>query len=280
METEMLAKPQVNYDILFNGGPDEEWKKNVALVKDQISKEKQLLSSDSPTQTEKELCIGTNQRVLRDSEHYVKEGPTSEHFLQITKTRLALVDALNIHPEAADIVYDNYFTAFSSWRSDDLKTPSGITRFFEETTKVGFPKEQLDKRVLTHIGKGVVTSKDTRNDILDKRAAADRDQDAEARLPSHILTKEIAQAMNITEAELNEKAFDLIAGACNVKNDISKNMKLRHDLGMHPVLEVKSVDIDTVVRAGVRLGIPEQKVLNTMKEIWPTPTIDDLKKVQ
>lgn len=276
--TEVVSKPQVNYDILFNGGPEEEWRKNIALVQDQISKEKQSLSSDSPTQTEKDLCVGTNQRVLRDSEHYIKEGPTSEHFLQTTKIRLALLDALNVHPEARDIVYDNFFTAFTSWRSDNLQTQSGITRFFEETTKVGFPKEELDKRVLTHIGKGVVTSKDTRNDILDKRALVDNDQDAKTRLPSHILTKEIAQAMNITETELNEKVFDLIASACNVKNDLSKNIELREDLGMRATLEVRDVDIDTVIRAGVRLGIPEQKVLNTMKEVWPTPTIDDLKK--
>lgn len=275
---ETQTKPQINYDTLFNGrSVDDDWRRNVTLVREQILEERRDIAPNTPTQTEKQLAIGINQRVLRDSEHYIKEGPQSEHFLQITKTRLALLDALNVHPDAADVVYDNYFTAFSSWRADSLQTKDGIKRFFEETQKVGFPKEEVKERVLTQIGKEIVTTKETRNDILDKRQIKD-EQDDKSRLPSHILTAEIAQAMNITEGELNENVFNKIAHACDINNYFYENMKLRSDLGMPPTLEFRSFDIGIVVKAGVKLGVPEQTVLNKMKDVWPTPTIADMKQ--
>lgn len=127
-----------------------------------------------------------------------------------------------------------------------------------------------------HIGKEIVTTKETRNDILDKRQLKD-EQDGKTRIPSYILTAEIAQAMSITEGELNEKVFDQIASACDPKSNLFENMELRSDLGMPATLEVRSVDIDTVVKAGVKLGVSEQIVLNKMKVIWPTPTIADIK---
>lgn len=272
-----LTKPQVNYDVLFNGrSVEDDWRRNVTLVREQILEERRDIAPNTATQTEKQLAVGINQRVLRESEHTIKEGGQSEHFLQITKTRMALLDALNVHPDAADVVYDNYFTAFASWRADSLQTKDGIKRFFDETQKVGFPKKEVEDRVLLHIGKEIVTTKETRNDILDKRQLKD-EQDGKTRIPSYILTAEIAQAMSITEGELNEKVFDQIASACDPKSNLFENMELRSDLGMPATLEVRSVDIDTVVKAGVKLGVSEQIVLNKMKVIWPTPTIADIK---
>ncbi len=223
-----------------------------------------------PTQAEKDLCVGINQCTLRDSEHYTLSGQTSDHFLQVTKSRLHLVKALDVHPDAANIVYDNYFTVFSSWRADSLQTKDGITRFFDETQKVGFPKEEVEDRVLLHIGKEIVATKETRNDILDKRQIKD-EQSGKSRLPSHILTAEIAQAMNITEGELNENVFKKIAKACTSTNED------REELGLPLSLESRKSDVDVVIRAGVKLGVPEQTVLNKMKEVWPTPTIADMK---
>lgn len=139
-----LTKPQVNYDVLFNGrSVEDDWRRNVTLVREQILEERRDIAPNTATQTEKQLAVGINQRVLRESEHTIKEGGQSEHFLQITKTRMALLDALNVHPDAADVVYDNYFTAFASWRADSLQTKDGIKRFFDETQKVGFPKKKL-----------------------------------------------------------------------------------------------------------------------------------------
>lgn len=278
MEVNTQLRPQIDYGTLFNGrSVDDDWRRNVTMLREQILEERKDIAPNTPTQTEKQLAIGINQRVLRESEHYIKEGPQSEHFLQITKTRMALLDALNVHPDAADIVYNNYFTAFASWRADSLQTKDGIKRFFDETQKVGFPKKEVEERVLLHIGKEIVTTKETRNDILDKRQLKD-EQDGKTRLPSHILTAEIAQAMNTTEGELNERVFNVIADACNPNIKVSESMKLGEKLGIPDTLYVKSDDIDTVVRAGVKLGVPEQTVLNKMKEVWPTPTIDDLKQ--
>ena len=269
--TETQTKPQINYDTLFNGrSVDDDWRRNVTLLRGQILEERDM-APNTPTQTEKQLAVGINQRVLSESEHNVKEGPQSEHFLQITKTRMALLDALNVHPDAADIVYNNYFTSFSSWRADSLQTKDGIKRFFDETQKVGFPKKEVEDRVLLHIGKEIVTTKETRNDILDKRQLKD-EQDDKNRLPSHILTAEIAQAMNITEGELNENVFNKIADACTFTNED------REELGLPLSLESRKSDVDVVVKAGVKLGVPEQTVLNKMKEVWPTPTIADMKQ--
>lgn len=279
MEVNTQLKPQIDYGTLFNGrSVDDDWRRNVTMLREQILEERKDIAPNTPTQTEKQLAVGINQRVLRESEHYIKEGPQSEHFLQITKTRMALLDALNVHPDAADIVYNNY-SAFASWRADSLQTKDGIKRFFDETQKVGFPKKEVEERVLLHIGKEIVTTKETRNDILDKRQLKD-EQDGKTRLPSHILTAEIAQAMNTTEGELNERVFNVIADACNPNIKVSESMKLSEKLGIQDSLYVKSDDIDTVVRAGVKLGVPEQTVLNKMKEVWPTPTIADMKQGQ
>lgn len=274
MEVNTQLKPQIDYGTLFNGrSVDDDWRRNVTMLREQILEERKDIAPNTPTQTEKQLAVGINQRVLRESEHYIKEGPQSEHFLQITKTRMALLDALNVHPDAADIVYNNYFTAFASWRADSLQTKDGIKRFFDETQKVGFPKKEVEDRVLLHIGNEIVTTKETRNDILDKRQLKD-EQDGKTRLPSHILTAEIAQAMNITEGELNENVFNKIADACTFTNEG------REELGLPLSLESRKSDVDVVVRAGVKLGVPEQTVLNKMKEVWPTPTIADMKQGQ
>lgn len=271
MEVNTQLKPQIDYGTLFNGrSVDDDWRRNVTMLREQILEERKDIAPNTPTQTEKQLAVGINQRVLRENEHYIKEGPQSEHFLQITKTRMALLDALNIHPDAADIVYNNYFTAFSSWRADSLQTKDGIKRFFDETQKVGFPKKEVEDRVLLHIGKEIVTTMETRNDILDKRQLKDEQGD-KSRLPSHILTAEIAQAMNITEGELNENVFNKIADACTFTNED------REELGLPLSLESRKTDVDVVVKAGVKLGVPEQTVLNKMKEVWPTPTIADIK---
>lgn len=271
MEVNTQLKPQIDYGTLFNGrSVDDDWRRNVTMLREQILEERKDIAPNTPTQTEKQLAVGINQRVLRESEHYIKEGPQSEHFLQTTKTRMALLDALNVHPDAADIVYNNYFTAFASWRADSLQTRDGIKRFFDETQKVGFPKKEVEERVLLHIGKEIVTTKETRNDILDKRQLKDEQGD-KSRLPSHILTAEIAQAMNITEGELNENVFNKIADACTFTNED------REELGLPLSLESRKSDVDVVVKAGVKLGVPEQTVLNKMKEVWPTPTITDIK---
>lgn len=274
MEVNTQLKQQIDYGTLFNGrSVDDDWRRNVTMLREQILEERKDIAPNTPTQTEKQLAVGINQRVLRESEHYIKEGAQSEHFLQITKTRMALLDALNVHPDAADIVYNNYFTAFASWRADSLQTKDGIKRFFDETQKVGFPKKEVEERVLLHIGKEIVTTKETRNDILDKRQLKD-EQDGKTRLPSHILTAEIAQAMNITEGELNENVFNKIADACTFTNED------REELGLPLSLESRKSDVDVVVKAGVKLGVPEQTVLNKMKEVWPTPTIADMKQGQ
>jgi len=244
------------------------WKENVSKLKSMIDSERaNLHGEDKITSTEFSLCSAINFATLQENRHWVTSGTRSEEFLQSTTNRLALLREVGVGQGALDMVLGNYWTSFSNWRANDLRSEPDIERFFSETDRVGFPQEYRDKRIVELVANQAVDPRIPYRDVLHSKELATKNS-PEFRSSALMLTAKIAEHMGISENEFNQKAFDLVTDVVTPGADVPRKDALASKWGVASGRDHKEV-ASVIMNAGLKLGKGYQEILKSTKKALP-----------